>query len=804
MDGRSRSLLGLAIAVVALLVIVSFFTVFQPQSKNETSPFRINSDAEMVSSASRMGWPGNGSIENPFIVDGLSIKTESSAPGIYIGNTSYHFILSHCVLNGTFMGMSFVGDGIEFFNLSNGTIRNNTLINCRVYLLMCNSTRLDNNSISARYLPIHLTNCSDCLVLNNQISSRDQTSLFEAVENMRFENNTVTTSIGAESVELQSCRNNHLINNNMNGAVILITGHDNLIENNQLSSAIFSAIRISGGWSNEVQGNRITGGEGGNGVELVDTETNQIIGNEITATYGYGIILTNVTNNTCISNVLKGSHGSGDQRNPDHVQASDNSGSNMWNDSTGGNYWSDWGGASAVQPYLIDGGAGAADYRPLSDLPPSPPPDEKALSSIRINNNSEMASMASKWGWPGGGSLETPYVISDLTLNASNESPCIFIGNTSLYFTISNCSFYGVPVEREPIIGNGIEFSNLNNATVRGCYVYNCSLGVILRHCSSILLINNIITEFSPSRDAASCIATWLDHSNNVTIEGNRFEGRMAYKIADSNNNLIQENVGSALNAINSNDNWIFNNDIRQKYDSIYMNGCNHTILSNNDVSGYYNPFSLINSTGGQISFNNISGGPGFSAPLLQRIDNMMLDNNTISGFPGMSISVESSNNSTLINNHLIGACLILDSFGITFERNDFPNSYFSGLFISGGGSNNFLENNITNSLTNSIVVNDSDLNVFMRNEIRASDYAILVKGSNNNTIISNNIQGTHTSIPGPDVQAFDDTGMNNWNDSQGGNFWRGWSGSQTGQPYPIDGGAGAADLRPLSSPLII
>lgn len=366
MNRRTKSLTFAVVSIVALIVIVSFFAVFQPQNKNETSPFRINSDAEMASSASRKGWAGNGSIDNPFIIDGLSIKTESSAPGVYIGNTSYHFLLSHCLMNGTVMGMSFVGDGIELFNLNNGTIRNNTLINCRIHLLRCNSTRLDNNSISARYLPIHLTDCTDCLVLNNLISSRDQTSLFETVENMRFENNTVTTSVGAVSMELHFSHNNSLINNGVTGSLMLSDCYDNMIEKNQISSFPFSAIMISGGFSNDVHLNHMTGM---NGVELIDTEMNHIIGNEITDAITYGIKLSNSTNNTCVSNILKGCHGSGDQRNPDHVQASDDTGSNRWNASAGGNFWSDWTGAFSEQPYQLDGGAGAADLRPLAAPP---------------------------------------------------------------------------------------------------------------------------------------------------------------------------------------------------------------------------------------------------------------------------------------------------------------------------------------------------------------------------------------------------------------------------------------------------
>ncbi|MGD0817160.1 MAG: hypothetical protein ABR986_02025 [Methanomassiliicoccales archaeon] len=56
-------------------------------------------------------------------------------------------------------------------------------------------------------------------------------------------------------------------------------------------------------------------------------------------------------------------------------QALDDTGLNRWNDSVGGNYWSERTAPDADsdgivdQPYALDGGLGAMDYRPLVDQP---------------------------------------------------------------------------------------------------------------------------------------------------------------------------------------------------------------------------------------------------------------------------------------------------------------------------------------------------------------------------------------------------------------------------------------------------
>jgi parallel beta-helix repeat protein len=54
--------------------------------------------------------------------------------------------------------------------------------------------------------------------------------------------------------------------------------------------------------------------------------------------------------------------------------------------------------------------------------------------------------------------------------------------------------------------------------------------------------------------------------------------------------------------------------------------------------------------------------------------------------------------------------------------------------------------------------------------------------------------------------QAYDDVGGNYWydNTAQEGNYWSNWNGQGWGTPnaYPIDGGAGAYDMYPLSTPV--
>ncbi|MBD3158799.1 MAG: hypothetical protein GF309_08440 [Candidatus Lokiarchaeota archaeon] len=132
------------------------------------------SDFELWSSS------GNGTEENPYMIDGFNIT--SVVPALVFENTSYHFILRNC---------SFVGDGFHdmyllnyFFsvssqeaivvldNVSNGKIVNCSTSNTSVGIALHNSEycRVMNSSITLSGCGILLENSTSCVVRNSDIS----------------------------------------------------------------------------------------------------------------------------------------------------------------------------------------------------------------------------------------------------------------------------------------------------------------------------------------------------------------------------------------------------------------------------------------------------------------------------------------------------------------------------------------------------------------------------------------------------------------------------------------------------------
>jgi len=124
----------------------------------------------------------------------------------------------------------------------------------------------------------------------------------------------------------------------------------------------------------------------------------------------------------------------------------------------------------------------------------------------------------------------------------------------------------------------------------------------------------------------------------------------------------------------------------------------------------------------------------------------------------------------------------------------------------------------LTSNLIGISIYSESNNNVVSGNSIRSSiDDGILIYSSSNNKIFNNNIQenkigiyadAARTStiysnnfIDNTNEQAYDNSGLNSWDDGRTGNYW---STHKTSGAYTISGVPKAKDNYPLSSPVTI
>jgi parallel beta-helix repeat protein len=122
----------------------------------------ILSDDDFVS----LGFPGNGTAENPYLIDNLTIELNNmNATCIHIRGTKAAFIVRNCRLSGC-------GWGINLNNVSNAVIENNSIQDCNyaLFLTDVNDSTLANNTCSAIEEGIRISEwCNNINIFNNLV-----------------------------------------------------------------------------------------------------------------------------------------------------------------------------------------------------------------------------------------------------------------------------------------------------------------------------------------------------------------------------------------------------------------------------------------------------------------------------------------------------------------------------------------------------------------------------------------------------------------------------------------------------------
>ncbi len=137
----------------------------------ESGVITIDGDANFSDTALLEGWPGNGSSENPFIIDGLHIDLGGEfGHCIMISNTRVSFTISNCNLTGA-GGSTFSSEdvGIYLENVTNSELVNNTCNNNGYGIWLYNSTynAVANNTCGSNYQGITLTSSYSNTVTDN-------------------------------------------------------------------------------------------------------------------------------------------------------------------------------------------------------------------------------------------------------------------------------------------------------------------------------------------------------------------------------------------------------------------------------------------------------------------------------------------------------------------------------------------------------------------------------------------------------------------------------------------------------------
>ncbi len=273
----------------------------------------------------------------------------------------------------------------------------------------------------------------------------------------------------------------------------------------------------------------------------------------------------------------------------------------------------------------------------------------------------------------------------------------------------------------------------------------------------------------------------------------------------------------------------------------IYLNGVQHNIISDNEVSGGEWGIVLYDSSDNTLS-NNIARAYSFESICLRSSNNNMLINNSAGGSMSIGVGIYVSNNNTLRNNNVSGNDIgiwLASASDNTLSNNNIWRNFERGIILSHSANNNTLDNN--NLWSNGIGISlmyFSSNNILSNNNIsRGEDVGIELCDSSDNTLTGNTASqyekfGISLTNSTDNViynnyfnntrNAYDDRN-NIWNIAKtpgtniiggpflGGNYWSDYAGVDTDEdglgdtllPYNCEGQiASGGDYLPLVTPV--
>lgn len=323
-------------SVVIALVIVS--TPFLACSVNDGSttaatiaatghlPIVISDDSNFT----EQGWPGDGTVAHPFVIENLQILTNTSC--ISISNTAAHFIIRNCELESYWYESEGLGyNAIQLINIENGLIEDCHIdgkASC-VFLRKCENTNVTDSSIeSSQSQSIYAVDVNNCEFSSN-VMSNSGIVLDGAITTSIVENEIIGSH--SSGMHLSNASNLRIVSNSIYSS----TSHGMHLDEVSRSEVLRNTIANSGAYG------------------IIAYALNcRFIGNILSDNSGYGVELEGSGNVLYENYFLRNTV----------TNARDRGTNNTWDNSDHlGNYWDDYFGFGT---YSIEGSSGSEDRFP--------------------------------------------------------------------------------------------------------------------------------------------------------------------------------------------------------------------------------------------------------------------------------------------------------------------------------------------------------------------------------------------------------------------------------------------------------
>ena len=567
--------------------------------------------------------------------------------GVFIDASSYNYVANNSA-SGT---LGAAGIVVRLTSSVNNTIVNNTInVDQDAITISWSSGNIINkNIVSNGYRGIIASYSHNNTLDGNVLTNTSRGLMLSYSRNIVLTNNTmVNDGIYVEGDTLARWNSNQIDSTNMINDKPVIFWKDQ-VGGTVPEGAGMVILANCSGVTIEKQELR----HGNTGIQLGFCDNNTIVNNSLDSNNWYGAWLYGSYDNLICSNNFDNNT----------FQAFDHNGANRWNNSypEGGNYWNDYTGSDNFNgpgqdiaggdgigdlPYNdttgqgIAGGSSSEDKFPL--MSPVYIGDYIPHLPIRINNNSDFDPAHGITN--GSGTLADPWIIEGWDINGDGYGYCIYVGNTTDYYVIRNCSLHDADG------GSGmwpwwfescISMHNTTNALISNNTIFGANIcGMEITQSCGNRIENNTV------HDNMIGIDLYEDSDNN-TLWGNTFYNQDYYDISPwmCRNVTLRSNVMTSCVSLLGNDVAYWNtHDID---DSNLVNGL-PVIYVKNQISGAAptngGQVILANCSGVTVIHHNVSGGI-----TLGYCDNILITEvNTTDCFYG--IYIVASHNNTVFN----------------------------------------------------------------------------------------------------------------------------------------------------------
>jgi len=230
------------------------------------SSINISSNQDFI----LQGWPGNGTVESPYVIEALSIDFDGCC--MNISNTNVFFVVNGCILQTKNYDAGRYS--VHFQNVTNGCVVSSTIESyvAGIFLENCENCTIEKCVLDTNWRCIQLETCLSCAISSSTLFSYTDGIWANHSPSLEVVLNNLSSTSGDDGIAIGICPDFIIRNNSLNGfsdeGIAVYSSHNGVIANNTIRCTL--------------------GFRGSCGIELNNATNCEIARNDVSV-YAYGL-----------------------------------------------------------------------------------------------------------------------------------------------------------------------------------------------------------------------------------------------------------------------------------------------------------------------------------------------------------------------------------------------------------------------------------------------------------------------------------------------------------------------------------